>query len=165
MPLAYQLMIGATVASGAAAGVSARNAGKAQKIELEQAAIQEQDAARESELERRTRLVRALSSQVTTRAAQGLDMSGSARAIALSDASEADLGLLTDRVNSQRRATSLRNQGRQAAAQGRIGMFTSILDAGISAGQTYAGGVKATNPGTSVSSGPSTRGGRRRPKG
>lgn len=142
MPLAYKMMIAATAASGAMTAVSARNAGKAQQIELNQAAIQEQDAARESELDRRSRLVRALSSQVTTRAAQGIEMSGSARAIALSDASEADLGLMTDRVNVGRRTTSLRRQGRQAAAQGRIGAASSILDTGARMGELYVGGQK-----------------------
>lgn len=134
MPLAYQLMIGATVASGAMTAKAASDAGKAQKIELQVAADQERDMAREREVDRRRTLVRALSSQVTTRAAQGLDMSGSARAIATSDAAQADIGLLTDRVNTSRMATSLRRQGRQAVRQGRLGAGASLLDAGTKAG-------------------------------
>lgn len=167
MPLAYKLLIGATVASSAMAAKSSKDAGKAQEIEFKQAAIQEQDAARESELDRRSRLVRALSSQVTTRAAQGLDMSGSAQAIAMSDASSADLGLLTERVNVGRRMTSLRAQGREASRQGRIGAATSILDGAVTAGTLYAGGrepLGGIEPGRSKS-GPTTRGGARRPKG
>jgi hypothetical protein len=160
LPLAYKMMIAATVASGAASARQSVVAGKAQKVEYEVAADQERDAAKARELDRRSRLVRALSSQVTTRAAQGLSMEGSPAAIAQADASAADLAGLTDRVNTSRTTLSLRRQGRQAARSGRISAATTLLDTAVNVGMMGAEGADTGIQ--NQRTGSRIRGGRRR---
>jgi hypothetical protein len=123
--------IGTTVASGLLQAHTARRQGQQEQVALEMQARQEEGAAREREVERRRRLVRALSSQIAVRGRQGIDMgSGSAAAIARSDASLADLDRMTGRVNVQRQTAQLRQQGRMARRMGRTRAATSLLDTG-----------------------------------
>jgi hypothetical protein len=128
------LLGGLTVATGVLGYQASVNAGKLSEIEASQKAQQESDAAKEREIDRKRRLVRAISNQTATAAARNIDISsGSARAVALSDIRAAERDQLGDTVNTSRRRRSLLFQGSQAAAQGRLQGAASLLDTGINA--------------------------------
>lgn len=116
-------------ASGILQAGASITAGREADVETRIRARQEKDAAMARDNDRRSRLVRALSSQIAARGAQGIDMGfGSAQAIARADMAEADLDQLTGRVNLERRTAQLRRMGRQARRAGVIQAGSALLD-------------------------------------
>lgn len=119
----------ALFAAGTGAQIKAQqNAGKAAQIEYKQRAQQEVDAGRDREIDRRRRLMSALSSQNAEAGALGIDTSGSRTALALTDARMASRDSLTDRAMTNRRATMLISAGREARNQANLQSGATLLD-------------------------------------
>lgn len=114
-----------------AAGASAKtqsNTRKEQRIQLEQRAKGEEDSARDRQIERRRRLIRALASQQASAPERGVSIaSGSPQAIALDDIRLASLDESTDRAQSRRRILNLRRAGVNATRTGRAEATTTLL--------------------------------------
>jgi len=133
--------LGATILAGGVAARSAHNAGKATEIQYKEQAKQEEVSARDREIERRRRLVQALSSQNAEAGAAGIDpTTGSRRAMTLEDARLAQMDSLTDRAMTNRRAINLRSAGRNARRQGDLQAAGSLLNTGASVADGWPGG-------------------------
>jgi hypothetical protein len=130
LPIAIAGVVGGGVLSAAAS----RRAGQEQSIELKQAALQEEDAAKDRELNRRRALVRALSTQIASFGASGVDPgTGSPAAIARRDAFLADEETAIDRAQTARQSTTLRRQARSARRIGTLRATSTLLSTGAQA--------------------------------
>jgi hypothetical protein len=136
LPFIY---LGATVLSGAAAVYSQKRAGALQAIAYKEQAKDEEFSARDREIERRQRLVRALASQNAEAGALGIDNTGSRRAMVLDDVKRARFDDLTDRAMTTRRAASLKSAGREARKQSNIQAGMTLLDTAGSAANAWPG--------------------------
>lgn len=125
---------GLTVASGVVAAKSARDAGKAQAAQYQAEAVQEGDAARQREIERKRNLLRAISSQGARAAAGGAQFSGSLETIARNDISQASNDLLVDKVNTIRKTRALKAGAKESVRAGNAQAAVSLLD---TASKTY----------------------------
>jgi len=118
----------AIAAAGIAAAKSRSDSGKLSNIQFQQQAQQEADASRDREIERRRRLVSALSAQNAEAGASGATPGiGSRSAIALSDARRSAYEDIADRASSGRRSLLLRLSGREAKNQGNLAAFGTLL--------------------------------------
>jgi hypothetical protein len=128
------VVVGATVGSGLLKAGAERRAGQEQSIELKMQARQEEDAARDRELNRRRALVRALSTQIASFGASGVDPgTGSPAAIARRDAFLADEETAIDRAQTARQSTTLRRQARSARRIGTLRATSTLLSTGAQA--------------------------------
>lgn len=117
-----------TVAAGATAVAAYKSSGDYDKIAYEERAKSEADAARDREIDRRRRLVSALSSQNAEAGAVGAAPGiGSRKAIALSDARRASYESLADKANTGRRSLMLRAAGKQAKRQGTTNALVTAM--------------------------------------
>jgi hypothetical protein len=119
-----------TVASGVLAASSARNAGIAQNQEYKAAARQEKDAARQQEIDKRRKLLLALSSQNAQAGAQGVSTArGTGKAALMQkDIDDNREDLLTDTVNTKRKQNLMIAKGRNAQRTGEVNAISSLLD-------------------------------------
>lgn len=125
---------GLTVA-GAAAGISsayqAREAGKVANAEYKLQAVQEGDAARGREIERRRSLLSSLATQNAVAGAQGVGIQGSNAAIAGADIRNARNDLMIDTANTKTRQNLLRARGSNAQKAGNAQAISSLIDTAI----------------------------------
>lgn len=121
----------AAVAAGTYASVrSSQNAAKATEIQYNEQAKDEASAARDREIERRRKLVQALSSQAAAAGASGVDQSvGTRKAIALADLNAASYDSLQDRARTNRRSLLLRGAGKNARRQGNLESAGIVINA------------------------------------
>lgn len=120
--------VGSLLAAGAAGAVAQKREGQYQDIQYREQAQAETDAARDREIDRRRRLVAALSSQSAEAGAVGAAPGvGSRAAIALSDARRAGYESLADRSSTNRRALLLRSAGKHARRQGNLQAGATLL--------------------------------------
>lgn len=136
-----QVVIPALIAgAGVAAASSQVAAGKMRNIEYKEQAQQEQDAARDREIDRRRRLVSALASQNAEAGALGATTGvGSGAAIALTDARRANYESLADRATTNRRSLMLRTAGKFARRQGNAAAVATLLDTGTDVANAWPG--------------------------
>jgi hypothetical protein len=129
------------IAGGVLTAVAQRNAGKAESIELQQQAKQEESAAKDRELIRRRQLVRSLSTQIATFGALGVDAgTGSPASISLRDGRLADEETAIDRTRTQQQSNSLRRQAKSARRIGNLrAAGTLFATAGAAAGMSGGG--------------------------
>lgn len=106
-------------------------AGQAQQVQYEMQARQEAAAARDAEIERKQRLVKALASQTALRGAQGISAyQGSPAAMMQEDIRQAEYASLIGQSNLDMRTTQLQTEGRQAVQSGYLSAGSSLLDYG-----------------------------------
>ena len=135
MTLSTKLLLGASLASGAAGAYGQHAAGKAAEKAAKLEGKQVADAARGREIERRRSLLAALSSQVAQAGASGVSTSAgtSLAAAASRDIKDMQRDRLTDTVNTGRARNLLRASARSARFAGGLGAATSLLDTATSA--------------------------------
>lgn len=111
--------------------ISSRNAAKAQEIQYKEQAKDEQVGARDREIERKRRLVSALSAQAAEAGAAGVDPTvGTRRALALDDVKEAGYDSQIDQARTNRRSLLLKSAAKDARRQGDLQGAGAILSAG-----------------------------------
>lgn len=129
VPVATWLTLAASAGATYASVRSSRNAAKATEIQYEEQAKDEASAARDRELERRRRLVSALSSQAASAGAAGIDQSvGTRKAIAINDIKASETENVTDAARSNRRSRYYRQAGSNAAAQSDLQAAGTVLN-------------------------------------
>ncbi len=123
------------LALGTAAQVkSTQNAAKAQAIQYREQAKDEQSQAKDREIERKRRLVSALSAQAAEAGHAGVDPSiGSRRAIALDDIMQKGYDSQIDSSRTNRRSLLLRNAARDARRQGDLKAAGIVLNSAAQA--------------------------------
>lgn len=137
-PVIPYIVGGLTIASGVVAAKSANDAGKAQAQQFKQEALQEGDAAREREIERKRNLLRAISSQNASAAAGGAQFSGSILAAAERDIQQSRGDSLLDSVNTGRKTRMLEASAKEARRAGRAQATTSLLSSASGAAKAFA---------------------------
>jgi len=106
------------------------NASKAQEIQYKEQAKDEQSNARDREIERKRRLVSALSSQAAAAGQMGVDQTvGSRKAISMEDVRQGGYDSQTDSARTNRRALLLRKAGRDARTAGNLQAAGTIINA------------------------------------
>lgn len=132
LPALSQTMVGITAAASVGGGYASHQAGQVQSDALKAQAREERDAAREREVERKRRLISALSSQSAMRGAQGGDIGvGSLRAVAQSDIKTAERDSLYDARRTSARRRSLLTSASAARRQGNIEGAVTLADASL----------------------------------
>lgn len=121
------VLIGLTAAATAGSVYSQRQATGAREVELELAQRQEEQAARDRQVQRKRRLAAVLGSQRAQAAAQGLTMSGSVGNISLTDARRASEESLIDDVNTRARIDALKRNRSTISRLSRVRTATTIL--------------------------------------
>jgi type II secretory pathway pseudopilin PulG len=124
-------LILAAVAGGVSASQSYK-AGQQANNEYKSMAKQEQDSARQQEIEKRRNLLRALSSQNAQAGAQGVSTAAGTgkAAIAQRNINENRSDLLTDKVNTKRKQAMFISKGRAAARAGEMEAIGTLLETG-----------------------------------
>lgn len=120
------VLIGLAIASTAGAVVAQRKAAGAQEVELKLAQRQENQAARDREVQRKRRLAAVLGEQSANAAASGLAMSGSVANISITDAQRAGEESLVDDVNTRARINALSRRRNTISSLSRIRTATTI---------------------------------------
>jgi hypothetical protein len=126
------LFIALAAASSTVAAVSSVQAGNAQKAEFQRQAEQEKLAARDREIERKGRLLKALSSRNVAAATSGGTLEGSPAALIKSDMRQYNLESLSSSAGSASTVSGLKAAGTNAQRLGYINATSSLLDAGSS---------------------------------
>jgi len=127
---AVPIFIGLMAAGSIYAGYQKKQAGLAQKYEYQARARQEQLAARDREIERKQKLLQALSQRSAQFSTQGTSFEGSPGAILSEDFRQYELDRTTAIGQDAATQAALRGAGKNAAAIGRMGMVGGILEAG-----------------------------------
>lgn len=131
-------LLGATALSGGLAAYGQYQAGQAASAQYRAQARQEQTAARESEIQRRRDLLRALATQNAQAGAQRVAFSGGKAAIAAYDVAQAKRDTLVAQVNSSTKIAALKSAASNAAFQGKVGAAASLLDTATNITKTIA---------------------------
>lgn len=140
-----QVALLALVAAGTAVAVhEQRQSAGAQQVELDLAKRQEEQAARDREVQRKRRLVAILGSQQAEAAAGGTALSGSIANISITDAKRAAEDSLIDQQNTSTRIAALGRERRTIGRLQRAESLGTILSAGekIAARGKIGGGSK-----------------------
>lgn len=122
------IMLGTTVASGAMAAVSARNAGIAQSNDMKYQAYVEGLSAKQQEIDRRRMLLKALSSANAAAGAGGIETSGSFGGIVRQSIKDNTNDLLVGAANATAKQQTLKLGARNARATGNNNAAMSLLD-------------------------------------
>ncbi len=121
-----------SVASTAFSVLSSLQAGKAQEAQYKAKAKREEINAREQELERKRKLIKAMASQNAARAAQGISASqGSAGAMFRTDAREFERSQYIGAANREFAVGQALNKGANARRSGYMTAGQSLLDFGV----------------------------------
>lgn len=110
-------------------------AGKAQEIELEQQAEQEETAAESRELARRQQLNKVLAANVVGLAASGISGEGTPSSIALEGAKQASISEGLEGLSSRLKQAQLRRQGATAKQVGTLQAASTLLNTSTKAAQ------------------------------
>lgn len=128
-------LLAAVAIGGGLSAMAQIRAGQAESVALKEKATQEQDSARDREIQRRRQLIRTLASQNAIAGASGVDpTAGSMQAIALRDIRDAETESIMDRSVTGRRTALLRMQAKQAKQQGYLGAGATVLDTAFKVG-------------------------------
>jgi len=126
---ALPLLVGATVVGGAIQAKAAYDSGKFQESMYKEQAKAEKDALKQREIERKRRLINALSLQTVHSAKGNIDPgSGSRLAITKSDVQQAQLDSFADQYRTSRSRNLLIAQGGAARRAGTYGAIGSLAD-------------------------------------
>ena len=136
-PFTMFALISMAVAGGASA-VQQRKAGKAQQIQLNEQAKQEEIAARDAELERRERANQVLAAQIAGLGGANIGAEGSPTQIAVIEGQTRGIEELGAATTLERRQRSLREQGKSARRLGNLRTATTILQTGAQAASIAA---------------------------
>lgn len=117
-----------TAAGTVATAVQTRNAGIATANNAAMQSRVEGDAAKQSEIQRRTQLMRALSSQNAGAGAAGVETSGSVGAGIRTQITQNQNDLLVTDANASARQSMLAAQASNARASGNLGAAASLLN-------------------------------------
>ena len=123
------------------AAVSARSsyiAGRVQEDELKRQAEQEKVAAQSRELQRRQELNRALAANVVAQGQMGIAGEGTPASISLASAQQAGISEGAMSLTEKLRQAQLRRAGSQAAQTGKLQAASTLLQAGVKAGEAGA---------------------------
>lgn len=126
-------LVVAVVATGAVAAHGQKQSAKAQEIELEQQAEQEEFAAESRELKRRQQLNKVLQANMVSQAADGMMGEGTPQSIALESAKQASISEGVESLSSKLKQAQLRRQGRNVMRAGNIQAATTLLSTTSSA--------------------------------
>lgn len=119
----------------AASANQQRNAAKAQEIELEVAAEQEELSAEAKELGRRQRLNKVLSSNIVAQVTSGTTGEGTPQSIALANAKTASASEGLEGLSSRLRQAQLRRRAASVGKQGDLQAASTLLKGGVQAAQ------------------------------
>ena len=125
---AVPLMIATTAASGYMQHEQHKSAGIAAKNEGKRVAEQEQAQLREEQIERRERLIRALSSQTAAVGASGGQLSGSALKLMEEDQKQFEQEDFRARLSGAGKVNAIRSSSRDRARAHRVGATLSLVD-------------------------------------
>lgn len=126
-------------ASGIQSARATRKAGKVAEAQSKIDAAAEGDAARQREIDRKQKLLRAISTQVAQAGAAGVRFEeGSPAAIARLDIEEANRDLRIDRANTRQRERGLIAQGRAARSAANAEANKTLLDTAGRVGGLFA---------------------------
>jgi len=139
-------------AGSAAAAYGNYQQGKATQYEYQRQAEQEKLAARDREIERRNRLLRALSQRTVAAAAGGSSLEGSPAALINRDVREFNLESLSSEASSASTQAGLRAAGTNARRIGTIKAVGNLLDFATAVSQT-----RVNKPRTRSSGSPRTQ--------
>ena len=126
-------LITAVVVTGVVSARMQSNAGKAQEIELEKAAEQEEMAADARELGRRQQLNKALSANIVGLSTSGMTGEGTPESIALDNARTASISEGLEGLSSRLKQSQLRRQASTAGSTGNIQAASTLLNTGVKA--------------------------------
>jgi hypothetical protein len=123
---------GGLAVAGAVGGVSAayqqREAGKVENKEYKLQALQERDALRGREIDRKRSLLTALATQNARAGALGVGTGGSIGGQVQSDIDAATMDSLMDRAGTSTKVRVLKTRGANAQKAGNAAAVTSLLD-------------------------------------
>lgn len=122
-PVMLVVMAGVTAASQ-------MNAAKAQEIQYEQQAEQEEFQAKSDELKRRERLNKILASNAVAMQTSGIQGEGTPASIALASARDASLSEQVTGASDRLRQRALKTAGTNAVKQGRLQAASTLLNTG-----------------------------------
>lgn len=125
-----------TAIAGLGQAFQQKQTGKAQSQALKAQAKEEEVAARDRELQRKTRLNKVLAAQIAGQGASGVTGEGSQQAIALNSIREASLGDLAGEANASGIQQRLKNQSKTARKLGNLSAATTLLSTGANIGIT-----------------------------
>lgn len=131
------------ILAATAAGVSAYGqvqAGKAQKVALQEQAKQEEFAAESQELARRQELNRALAANVAALSTAGISGEGTPASLALESAKQAGLSEMTIDLSERLRRASLKRQATQATQAAGLAAVSTLIGGSIRAQQLMGDG-------------------------
>lgn len=139
-----------TASAAVYSGYQRKQAGKAQQYEYEAQARQERMAARDREIERRQRLLRAIAQRSAQFGTQGTTFEGSPTALLVNDFREYELENTTAAAQTAAQQSALLAAGKNYARLGKMGFYGGLLEAGAAvAGGPWGGGGK---PPTTINS-------------
>ncbi|MGB1304009.1 hypothetical protein [Pseudoalteromonas marina] len=125
------IIVGAVIVTGAISANNQRNAGKAQQIELEQAAEEEKLSSEARELGRRQQLNKALSANIVSQAMSGTSGEGTPQSIALDNARTASISEGLEGLSSRLKRSQLKRQGANARNQGNTQAASTLLSTAV----------------------------------
>jgi len=125
---AVPIMIGSTALSGAMQYRQGKAAARSVENESKRAANQEEAQLREEKIERRERLIQALSAQNASVGASGARMSGSALNIAEESQRQFEQEDFRRGLSGKSKVESIRQSGRNRARAHRVGAKISLVD-------------------------------------
>lgn len=128
------------------AAVEQKKAADEQSVDIQRQAKAEELSASQRQIDRRRNLLRALSSQNASAGAAGVELSGSATAIAKADIRDATNDLLIDKSNSNTRLRSFRSEAQNLRRRGNA-QFASSLASSLSSFNSAGGFNKSTYTG------------------
>lgn len=131
-----------TAAAGVYSAKQSYEAGKEQAAQYKQQELQEGDAARQREIQRRRGLLRALASQNASAGAAGLNLEGSLQNIVKNDIEEAASDILVERAGAALRGRVLRSSASEASKAGAARATSSLVDTANSTYQTWPSSTK-----------------------
>ena len=115
------------IAAAVVAAYGSYQSGKAQEYEYKRQAEQEKLSAKDREIERRNRLIKALAERTVGAAAFGSTLEGTPAALINRDAREYNLESLSSQATSASQVTGLRTAGTNAARIGTINAIGNLL--------------------------------------
>jgi uncharacterized membrane protein YebE (DUF533 family) len=134
-------------ASSAVAAYGSYQSGKAQQYEYQRQAEQEKLSARDREIERRNRLLKALSQRTVAAASSGAALEGTPSALINRDFREYSLESLSAQASSASTQAGLRAAGTNAKRIGTINAVSNIIDFASSVTQIRMNKPKPTGGG------------------
>lgn len=146
-PAFMNVMLGLSVAGTAYSGLMEYQRGKAAaqaaENESRRAAQQEESQLREEQIERRERLIRALSSQNASIGASGARLGGSALNVMETDQKQFEQEDFRAKLSGSSKVGAIRASGQNSAAAHRMGARLSLVDTATKLGSI---GMQAYTP-------------------